>query len=408
MMKDNNQVLMHLKSNVFFILFCTLYVFGIFSQEIINTRLLDENIALILFITSTIFLIKKQEKPQTSFLVTIIVFTVFTLHSFLIKSNTFIGIISDAVIQFKPYIGFFCVLIIAPTLKTYQQKILLYISMASFFYATYAAVFSGGVITDNYEKIYQLIGHPCRFAYLISSSALLFILFSKTNKTNIFIFFVILSIGLISGRSKFYAFYFFCIFIWIYSQHKPIKIKKSDWIFLIIIIVGIFIISFNKINLYFIDPESQQIKFFNSRKELYSIGYHLANMHFPFGSGFASFGSDASTRILSPIYNNYNLLLPSGEISICATDAYFATILAQFGYIGMILFFCFWAYVVYIIYTLSLIKNNKKLFLIGISIVAYFLIESFSDSTFTQNRGLQMMMLLGLIISTLKQKKEAD
>ena len=89
-------------------------------------------------------------------------------------------------------------------------------------------------------------------------------------------------------------------------------------------------------------------------------------------------------------------------------DTYYPA-LAQFGIVGVILFFSFW-----LIQTKKLmnlyIKANIKNFVIGILIISFFLIECTSDATITHNRGLFLMMLLALLLTdmqrnTLKSKK---
>lgn len=379
-------------------------ILGCISPNLLNTRFFDEIISLILFLQYATFIIKNKYEINKAFIFTIIVFAFYVIYSFIKKSNTYLAVLSDAVVQFKPFIGFFCVFLLSPRLEKKHKNIFKFICFVIIIYCVIVGGLCGGIITNNYNSIYFLIGHPAIFAFCITLSALVFVFSSKMNTKNILIFFAILSVGIISGRSKFYAFYLFSILIWLYYYKKDIKIKAFDFLFFGIILIGIIIISFEKINMYFLDDESLKIMWFNSRKVLYSVSFDIANLHFPFGNGFASFGSDASGRFLSETYNQYNLIDQNGNLTIYISDAYFATILGQFGYIGIALFSFFWIYILKMIYSYSLKANDKKLFILGISIVAFFLIESFSNTTFTQNRGLEMMMLLGFVLAELKQK----
>ena len=73
----------------------------------------------------------------------------------------------------------------------------------------------------------------------------------------------------------------------------------------------------------------------------------------------------------------------------------FLSELAQFGVVGVILYFTFWGTI--------LRKSAKELLpeiqLFVLLIFLFFLIEGIADATFTQNRGLFILILLGLVLS---------
>jgi len=392
------------------ILFATLLVLSFVPYRVFSTRFLDEGIALILFCMLTTTAIQKRFlfsiKTFLPFLVVIIVFVVYFIQSAFWGGNTFSAILYDALVQFKPYVGFFSVLLLVPHFNEKQRKCLKYISFIVIAYGLVAAMLGGGVLTGKYYGIWLLTEHPARFAFLFTICAFIFIWTSEWNKQNILIFFVILAVGLLSGRSKMYGFFTFSIFIWLYYfWRKEIHFKKTDLVLIFIAVVSAFIVSYSKIEAYFLNEEVLKLEYMDSRKVLYSTAFQVANDNFPLGNGLGSFGTNASIRILSPIYEQYGIATnTNGKLSICVCDSLFAAILAQFGYLGVCLFFLFWIYILRKIYLLSVKNNNNKLFIIGISIVAFFIIETFSDSTFTQNRGLLMMMFLAFIISDLKHK----
>ena len=87
-------------------------------------------------------------------------------------------------------------------------------------------------------------------------------------------------------------------------------------------------------------------------------------------------------------------------------DTYYPA-LAQFGVVGLFLFFAFWG----ILTKKALInfsKVNLKDFTINILIILFFLIECTSDATITHNRGLFMMMLLALSLNSQYKSKQAN
>lgn len=73
------------------------------------------------------------------------------------------------------------------------------------------------------------------------------------------------------------------------------------------------------------------------------------------------------------------------------SDTFFPS-LAQFGYIGITLFTLFWY---------RIFQTGKKLrnFKIILLIIFFFVFESTSDATFTQNRGIYMLILLAMFLN---------
>jgi len=80
-------------------------------------------------------------------------------------------------------------------------------------------------------------------------------------------------------------------------------------------------------------------------------------------------------------------------------DTYYPA-LAQFGYVGICLFFLFWGNL-----ALKALRSHKfayKEALMALMIILFFMIECTTDSTITHNRGLFMMVLLGLLFSDIR------
>ena len=82
-----------------------------------------------------------------------------------------------------------------------------------------------------------------------------------------------------------------------------------------------------------------------------------------------------------------------------AADTFFPA-LAQYGFIGIFLFYMFWRTR---FKEAKLYFGNSPQFIVHyklcITIIIFFFIESLADSTFTQNRGMFMMGLLGIILN---------
>ena len=140
-----------------------------------------------------------------------------------------------------------------------------------------------------------------------------------------------------------------------------------------------------------------------ARMALYYFSIPIFLQYIPFGSGFASYGTYASGVYYSKLYNRFGMdhlygLTESNPNFVA--DTYYP-VLAQFGFVGVALFFSFWIYL-----TSQAMKayrvGMKKESILVLLIVFFFAIESTSDATITHNRGLFIMMLLGLLMSDIR------
>ncbi len=109
----------------FFSLFVFTLIFGLLLYGTIGFDFIDEICATLLFILFGYSLFKSQEwLINKAFLTTIGVFLFYLCYSLCINSNTKAAIITDFIIQFKPYLALFCVYSLRPHFSTNQKKIL--------------------------------------------------------------------------------------------------------------------------------------------------------------------------------------------------------------------------------------------------------------------------------------------
>lgn len=77
-----------------------------------------------------------------------------------------------------------------------------------------------------------------------------------------------------------------------------------------------------------------------ARRVFYEYAVKNANTYFPFGSGFATYGSAEAAKNYSPLYYQYgfvNVWGMSPNYKAFLTDTYWASVLGQFGWIGIVL-----------------------------------------------------------------------
>lgn len=385
--------------NTFYLILLFTLVFGvIFYDSTKYFSFIDELCAVAL---CTLYLYYVLHTPNWTtnklFLNTLMIFFFYLIYSLAIHCNTKIAIFSDFIIQLKPYLAFFTVYAFAPKLNEQMKKncrLLVYIFSIYLFLIGISSFFNSSILK-------MLLHHPSRLATASTALALLYLYCSKYSTKNKLIFILLLSISLLSGRSKAYGFFVLATFMICYiNQGFKLKMNIKNTLICVIAISAIIIVAWDKIELYFITGgfgNGREADDLYARMALYYFSIFVFEDYFPFGSGFATYGTFTSGQYYSHIYNDYGMnimhgLSPSDPQFIA--DTYYPA-LAQFGIVGVFLFFLFW-----FIQARKLMRNFKKenihLFCVGLLIILFFLIECTSDATITHNRGLFMMMLLAL------------
>ena len=133
------------------------------------------------------------------------------------------------------------------------------------------------------------------------------------------------------------------------------------------------------------------------RARLIRAGIKVANQYFPIGSGFATFGSDMASRYYSVIYqslgwtNSYGLGISQGQY---LNDDFFASITAQFGWIGFgIYLFC-----MYKIFTTINSKNLTRFErATGISTILAMASAMLGSASVKSSMGVFAFAVLGIV-----------
>lgn len=176
------------------------------------------------------------------------------------------------------------------------------------------------------------------------------------------------------------------------------------------------LVAWNKIDYYFISG-GQEIELDESvlqtfaRPVLYANMIVILTMYPVFGSGLASFATNASSTAVnySNLYSELGLNMLWGiseDYDEFISDAFYAE-LAQFGIVGIFLFIYFFVWI-YKRLSLYLYLQGKIHYVIGIISMIILGIESIAGTTILQGGGVMCMLMLGVLISPLKRisKKE--
>ena len=350
-----------------FYLFVIAYIWGIVLYNVIGFELIDE-VYIVCITLVFLYVIFRQPNWEFNkiFLLVLFIFLFYLCYSFIINSNTKIAIVKDFFIQLKPYLAFFCIYQLRPVISEKQKKLLNQITLLCWFLLLPVG-FYGLVNEMNFVKI---IDHPTNYAAAITCTALLYLFTSEGSKWNKLIFVGLLSVGVFSGRSKFYGFFVLASAIVLYiNDIKKLKFDTKTIIALLFIVAAILFVARDKIIFYFMPAFSSDLENdYIARLALYTTSYSIFLDYIPFGSGFASFGTYYSGVYYSNIYAEYGIDhiwgLNKSYISFVA-DTYYPS-LAQFGIVGAMLYFLFWLYIVRKVTTLNLSNKNIHLFSITV------------------------------------------
>ena len=397
------------KSNLFCLFICIFLIFGVVLYDTIDFNYTDEILTLVLaflaFLNIKRYMLLKPTKELINIYILLSIFLFYLFYSFYIHSNTRTAIIQDFVVQLKPFLAFFSVLFIAPYLNK-KHKFFLKLSAIIGSIFLLFPVFYGLSIGSMEEAIDKIIGHPSRFATSVTSCAFIYLYASDFKLKNLLVFLLIFSLGLFSLRSKFYGFYILTILILFVFNKISVKLHLKSIIAIAGILLLVIYFSLDKLTYYFVVGGVSAEETF-ARPALYSGAIEIIKNYFPFGSGFASYATYFSSVSYSNMYYELNLDKVwglSSDYNMFISDTYFPA-LAQFGIVGVFLFFYFFYKLIKQANRYKKIMNKKfiKEYTFIVLFVFFFLIESIADSTFTHNRGVFMMILMAVSLNDLKK-----
>lgn len=136
------------------------------------------------------------------------------------------------------------------------------------------------------------------------------------------------------------------------------------------------------------------------RAKLLRDSISLAKQFFPLGTGYGTFGSNIAAEHYSPLYiamGYSGLAGGSKEENYALSDSFWPIVIAQFGWIGLLLFAYFAIGLVRKVF--ELYKINRYLFWAGISVIIYEVIASTAESAFFHPVAIPLFCVLGLIIN---------
>lgn len=307
----------------------------------------------------------------------------YVLYSLVMAINVPASVFLDLQQQVRPYCIFFCTYLLAPTFTKKQQKIILYIYIIAIAY--FLLGFRFGV--EN-----ATIGQAC------FQCGLLYIFFRGDKKKHLYIGVLIVTLGLLSGKSKFFGEYVMFIGLIFILKNKFRLDNLLTYMQVGVLLIAILFFTWYKFNAYYVegfqeDSASQMM----ARPATYTTATTIIfKDYIPFGSGLGTFATNAAAQYYSPLYYKYNLtniwgLYPENPMFLA--DCYFPT-LAEYGMVGIFFFLWFW------------IRRYKEINKIGnfliykialMCMLALFL-EGTADTSYLSGKGMGYFMLLAMAL----------
>lgn len=246
-------------------------------------------------------------------------------------------------------------------------------------------IFPTGDIRNGIKTQQLFFSHA---TYLASFSVviitLLTFLYDKYNE-NIYYIIMMAFVAISTQRAKVLAYIAIYLLMYYFVIKKQIKINTKT-IFIISIIA--LCVGWDKLVTYLSNPTW-------ARTALTMKSFIVANDHFPFGSGFATFGTWISGVNYSPLYSTYGLDKIYGlkeDDFIFLGDVYWPAIIAQFGYFGVIATI----YIIFLIYKNIGVNTSRYKYFGKLGLLMYLLILSTSETSFMSPVGPLMCLILAL------------
>lgn len=194
---------------------------------------------------------------------------------------------------------------------------------------------------------------------------------------------------------------FMLIVILLYTYNP--KWKQFKWPIIICGIAGSFILAYDQIWGYFLSPDSMKY----ARGALLWTSFKILKDYFPFGTGFATFGSYLSGVNYSQVYSLYNINTVYGMTQDnynAISDQYWPMIAGQTGLVGLISMITIW----YMLY--KKIKTNKNITknqsVAATASLIYIIVCSTAESAICNPVCMPLAIILGLTYAQLEYTEE--
>ncbi len=345
------------------------------------------------------FLVKdKGRTTEINIYIGLMIF--YLVYSLLIQVTTFRGVYLDLLQQLRPYAVFYLIWMMAPDFSPKQKKRIKWVMLLSFLGYLILFKIKPSVVTPYGGEESAALGQ------IALCCAMVYYLFSKQTKRNRNIAILIMLLGLISGKSKYFGECVVFIALVIFVKSKINFTSVSTLLKVAALGCVVIFFTWTKFNAYYVEgfqDDAQEM----ARPLAYETGVKIMfKDYIPFGSGLGSFGTSAAAKEYSPLYYDYQLnnvwgLTPENPMFLA--DAFYPT-LAEFGIVGLFFFLWFWKRR---LWECNKIPNIVYYRMALMAILALAL-ESTADSSYLSGKGMGYFMVLALCLNSGRQQMNSS
>lgn len=365
--------------------------------EIVNFDWSDEILTVLLLlyaITKQRFLVKdKKRMMEINIYIGLMIF--YLVYSLIMRVTTPRGVYLDFLQQLRPYAVFYLTWMMAPQFSPKQQKRIKWVMLLSFIGYLFAFKFKPELVTPYGGAESAALGQ------IALCCAMIYYLFSKQTKKNRNIAIIIMLLGLVSGKSKYFGECVCFIALVMFVKSKINFTSVSTLLKVVALGVVVLFFTWTKFNAYYVEgfQEDEQEM---ARPITYQTGMKIMfHDYIPFGSGLGSFGTAAAAKEYSPIYYKYHLdeiwgLNPENPMFLA--DAFYPT-MAEYGIVGLFFFLWFWKR--------RLWEANKipnlVYYRMALMCILALALESTADSSYLSGKGMGYFMILALCLNSARK-----
>lgn len=341
------------------------------------------------------FLVKdKGRTTEINIYIGLMIF--YLVYSLLIQVTTLRGVYLDLLQQLRPYAVFYLTWMMAPDFSPKQKKRIKWVMLLSFLGYLILFKIKPSVVTPYGGEESAALGQNALCC------AMIYYLFSKQTKRNRNIAILIMLLGLVSGKSKYFGECVVFIALVMFVKSKINFTSVSTLLKVAALGCVVIFFTWTKFNAYYVagfQDDAQEM----ARPLTYETGMEIMfKDYIPFGSGLGSFGTAAAAKEYSPLYYDYKLDMVWGltpENPMFLADAFYPT-LAEFGIVGLFFFLWFWKRR---LWECNKIPNIVYYRMALMAILALAL-ESTADSSYLSGKGMGYFMVLALCLNSGRQQ----
>lgn len=363
----------------------------------------DEGLALVCMAYVIVLFLKRKldAADQISVFLLIIVIVIGVISNILSKLaytwfSVFVDIISETkflwtLFAFKYYITSNVYSEMSRVLRPFAKW---FCYLAGFFAVVSQFINLGMTGTERYGiKAFRFV-FPMSFQFLAVALVAIAVISENENRNSNKYCYASICLSLIlATKSSPLLFSVMFLFLLVYfKHHELLKTRTIIFIGILVVFLGAF-----QIQTYLMNVNAPRYLFFY-------YGGRTANTYFPFGSGFATFGSDQAARNYSRLYYQYgfnSLFGMNTEDGSFLSDTFWPMAIGQFGWIGFLIYIIIYVRV-FLSFKRMTLNNDQKAF----SYAAYlqYMIHAIGAAILSTSAGLIGAIALSMVMK-LNSKK---